>query len=59
MADIKDLSDVIQSALTEIGVDGKLHIEMDGEQRDKLVGDDRGQDVEVVVSVKPVAPQGA
>ena len=55
MANIKDVSDVIQSALVEVGVDGTLHVEMDGQQRDKSVGDSRGQDVEVVVLVRPVA----
>ena len=54
MADIKDVSAAVQSALIEIGVDGKLHVEMDGEQQDQPVGDDRGQDVQVIVTVVPV-----
>ena len=53
MADIKDVSAAVQSALIEIGVDGKLHVEMDGQQQDRPVGEDRGQDVEIVVNVVP------
>jgi cell division ATPase FtsA len=38
MADIKDVSQVLQSALAEIGVSGDLAVEMDGEQIERPLG---------------------
>jgi hypothetical protein len=38
MADIKDVSQVIQSALAEIGVSGDLAINMGGEHIEKPLG---------------------
>lgn len=53
MADIKDVSAVIASALAEVSIGGTLDVEMDGAS--KLVAlDATGEPVEVVVTVTPV-----
>jgi hypothetical protein len=38
MADIKDISQVIHSALAEIGVNGELTVNMDGEHIEEPLG---------------------
>ena len=55
MADIKDISSVIASALGEVNVSGKLDVTMDGEERVVAIGD-KGDQVTVTVAVQPVSP---
>jgi hypothetical protein len=50
MADTNDITDVIQSALTEIGVTGTLNVQVEDEDGQVEVG---GPDVDVVVTVTP------
>jgi hypothetical protein len=57
MADIKDVSTVIASALSEISVNGTLDVEMDGDSEVVNLGTLPGDPVEVVVTVKPVEPE--
>ena len=54
MADIRDVTAVIESALVEIGVNGTLDVAMDGGETVTAVGRPTGEDVEVVVTVKPI-----
>ncbi len=51
MADIKDVSRAIHSALEEIGVSGKLDVEMNGNHAVVPLGEPTGDglDVQVVV----------
>ena len=53
MAEIKDIRDTIASALTEVGVSGTLDVTMDGTETVVTVGEVHGEEVEVVVTVKP------
>ena len=57
MADIKDVSHVIQTALSEIGVNGELKVAMDGAEVAKPIGHPTGDDVEVVVVVADKAAE--
>ncbi len=52
MADAKDVATVVQSALTEIGVTGKLHVTKDGKDAVEPLGDLSGDDVAVDVIVE-------
>ena len=52
MADAKDVATVVQSALTEIGVTGKLHVTKDGKDAVEPLGDLSGDDVAVDVIVQ-------
>jgi len=56
MADIKDVSRAIQTALTEIGVNGELKVEMQGGFVAKPVGHPTGDDVEIAVMVADIEP---
>ncbi|WP_242154189.1 hypothetical protein [Sphingomonas sp. BAUL-RG-20F-R05-02] len=51
MADIKDMSRAIHSALQEIGVTGELNVHMDGDQAVASIGQPGGDDVEVLVEI--------
>jgi hypothetical protein len=53
MADRKDITDVIQSALSEIGVAGRLNLEMDGKTTHTKDEDAAGEDMDVTVHVEP------
>ena len=53
MADIKDVSTVIASALEEVSLSGKLDVHMDGHQKVVAIGD-KGEQVEVKVQVELV-----
>ena len=53
MADIKDVTAVIASALAEVNVSGELDVQMDGRQAVQVL-DAMGEPVKVVVSVEPV-----
>lgn len=57
MADIRDVSTVIASALSEISVNGILDVEMDGDSKVVSLGPLPGDPVEVVVTVKPIEPE--
>ena len=52
MADAKDVAAVIQSALDEIGVTGKLEVSMDGQETTKSLGNPTGDDHRVDVHVE-------
>lgn len=54
MADIKDVSTVIASALREVNVNGTLDVEMDGESKVVELGQLSGEAVEVAVTIKSV-----
>jgi hypothetical protein len=58
MADIKDVSQAIHSALAEIGVNGDLKVQMESDCIEAPVGHPSGDDlaIEVIVSEKDVAP---
>ncbi|WP_260597792.1 hypothetical protein [Sphingomonas endolithica] len=51
MADVKDVSRAVQAALEEIGVNGKLNVQMDGDEATASVGHPTGDDVDVSVTV--------
>lgn len=53
MADLNDISASIASALTEVGVNGHLDVEMDGAKQAAALGR-LGDEVEVEVIVRPV-----
>jgi hypothetical protein len=55
MADRSDIATVIKSALAEVGVAGKLNVEMDGKAVTTTVGAPTGDDVDVTVVVTPRA----
>jgi len=52
MANAKDVATVIQSALDEIGVTGKLDVSMDGQDATKSLGTPNGDDIHVDVVVE-------
>ena len=52
MADAKDVATVIQSALAEIGVTGKLDVTKDGQEVQADVGAPTGDDVKIDVVVE-------
>lgn len=54
MADIKDVSAVIASALDEVSVAGTLDVSMDGSHTLGAVGHSNGDEVEITVVVKPI-----
>ena len=54
MATVLDVADVVASALTEISLNGRLDVRMDGSRSTSWVGSPTGDDVEVVVTVKPL-----
>ena len=54
MADIKDVTTVLVSALEEVNLSGKLGVRMDGAESAQPLMEARGDDVEVVVIVKRV-----
>jgi hypothetical protein len=56
MADIKDISASIASALDEAGVNGTVDIEMDGEHVAASVGHPTEDDVDLAVVVTPRGP---
>lgn len=58
MADIKDISRAIESALLEIGVNGTLDVSENGEAVAVVVGQPTGDDVAVTVAVDPL-PEGS
>ncbi len=59
MADAKDVATVIQSALDEIGVTGKLEVSMDGQEAAKPLGAPSGDDRHVDVVVEDLKqPKG-
>jgi hypothetical protein len=51
MADIKDVTAVIASALTEVNLAGSLDVKMDGGESIEGLGVPSGDDVEVTVVV--------
>lgn len=51
MATVLDVSAVITSALTEIGVTGEVDVTMDGTRRVTWLGEPSGDDVQVAVAV--------
>lgn len=51
MADIKDVTAVIASALTEVSLAGSLDVKMDGGESIEGLGVPSGDDVEVTVVV--------
>lgn len=51
MADIKDVSRAIHSALEEIGVSGKLDVEMNGDHTVAPVGEPSGDELDVQVVI--------
>lgn len=53
MADITDIKTVVASALEEISVTGTLDVTMDGAEVVEALGCKTGDDMEVVVIVKP------
>ena len=61
MADIKDVSRAIHSALEEIGVSGHLNVEMNGNQSVAVVGESTSEelDVQVVVHDEAVLDRAA
>lgn len=54
MADIKDVSTVIASALSEVSVNGTLDVEMDGDSKIVKLGPLSGEAVAVVVTVTSI-----
>ncbi|RYG85138.1 MAG: hypothetical protein EON59_12830 [Alphaproteobacteria bacterium] len=54
MADIKDVTAVIASALEEVSVTGTLDVSMEGGETVQSVGLATGDDVEVIVTVGPI-----
>jgi hypothetical protein len=56
MADIKDISTTIASALDEVGLTGKLDVDMDGKHAVAPVGDVTGHPVKVRVEVIDAEP---
>jgi hypothetical protein len=52
MANAKDVATVIQSALDEIGVTGKLDVSMDGQDATKSLGASNGDDIHVDVVIE-------
>ena len=52
MANAKDVATVIQSALDEIGVTGKLEVSMDGQEETKPLGAPTGEERHVGVVVE-------
>jgi hypothetical protein len=59
MADLKDVSTVIASALSEVSMHGTLDVEMDGESRVVTLGHVTGEDVDIVVTITPVDREAA
>jgi hypothetical protein len=56
MADIKDISDSITSALTEIGVHGSVDVHMDGDKAHASIGQPSGDDIDVAIIVTTPDP---
>ena len=54
MANTSDIATVLASALAEAGVTGKVDVTMGGDHAVAAVGDAAGDDVAVVVVVKPL-----
>lgn len=54
MADIKDVTAVIASALTEVSLAGSLDVKMDGGESIEVLNRHGGDDVEVTVVVSRV-----
>lgn len=54
MATVLDIAGVIESALTEVGMKGRLDVRMGGSRFTSWVGSPTGTDYEVVVSVRPL-----
>ena len=54
MANTNDIATTIASALSEVGVSGKLDVAMDGNTAAVIVGQPGGDDVRVEVLVTPV-----
>lgn len=52
MADIKDVSAVIASALSEVNLHGQVELRMDGEEVVEGIASPCGDDVEVLVEVR-------
>jgi hypothetical protein len=59
MADIKDISTSIASALNEVGVNGTLDVEGDGEHVVIPLGEPTEDDVALKVLVSPASPDTA
>ena len=55
MAHALDVADAIASALTEVGVNGRLDVRMGGSRSTLWVGMPTGDDYEIVVTVTPLA----
>lgn len=56
MATVLDIATVITSALTEIGVNGRLDVHKDGSWSTSWVGSPTGADYDVILSVRPMPP---
>ena len=56
MADIKDITTVLASALAEASVNGTLDVKMEGDNKITPLGELDGEGVEVIVTVKPIGP---
>ena len=59
MADIKDVSEAIHSALSEIGVNGELDVKMEGDRVAAPIGHPTGDDIAVSVTVSELEPDAA
>lgn len=54
MATMQDIEAAVSSALTEIGVTGRLDVRMDGSRGTSWLGQPTGDDHEIVVAVQPL-----
>jgi hypothetical protein len=59
MADIKDVTNAVKSALEEIGVTGEMNINSDEGRSSSSIGERGGDDVEVTIAVKPIEGDAA
>ena len=59
MATVLDVATVITSALTEVSMNGRLDVRMDGSRSTSWVGQPTGDDYEIVVELKPLDPPHA
>ena len=55
MADPTDVATAVAAALAEVSVDGVVELKMDGERKVVPIGDDRGGDQIVTVTVEPAS----
>lgn len=52
MATVLDVATVITSALTEVNMNGRLDVRMDGSRSTSWVGTPTGDDYQVIVEIK-------